>query len=228
MPRIGKLAPRPVETLTRYLTEGVTDAIKDVCESLNKFDPLPFGRIPDFLSDEGLSLMDQLDVSVNDRCSEEVLLAHPVGGPLAQTMGRISLANMDLRHGSTRTNFSLKNETGDSVCLKPHRDLLDGHSVIFNYAVFGNLYYLLDGERHGINSNELVILNGAALWGDITNFLPGQKNNKPYDGWRTLGGVTMVHAVESEGFTSRNRLLAYAEGRETLVTQIPPELPTWF
>ncbi|MDB5163484.1 MAG: hypothetical protein JWS12_101 [Candidatus Saccharibacteria bacterium] len=228
MPRIGEVTPRPVEALNPYLTEGITDAVAEVCESLNKFDPLPFGIIPDFLNERGLSLLEQLDVPMNGKCPEEALLSHPVGGPLAQTMGRISLANMDLRHDSTRTTFSLKNETGENVGLEPHRDLLDGHAILFNYAVSGDLYYVLDGKRHRIKSNELVVLNGAALWGDITNFLPGEENNDPFSGWRTLGGVTMVHAVESKGFTSRNRLLAYAEGPETLVTQILPKLPSWF
>ncbi len=228
MARIGEVAPRPVEALYPYLTEGIPNAIAKVCESLNKFDPLPYGVIPDFLTDEGLALLEKLEVPLNDRCPMDEVLSHPVAGPLAKTMGRISLANMDLRYDSTGTTYSLKNETGEDVHLEAHRDLLDGHAVLYNYAVSGNLYYVLDGERYRMKNNELIVLNGAAVWGDITNFLPGEENNEPEDGWRTLGGVTMVHAVESDGFASRNRLLAYAEGPNTVVTQIPPELPPWF
>lgn len=228
MPRIGEVAPRPVEALHPYLTEGATDAIAEVSESLNKFDPLPYGVIPNFLTDEGLAFLEKLQVPLSSKCPIEEVLSHPVAGPLAKTMGLISLANMDLRHESTGTTYSLKNETGEDVHLEPHRDLLDGHAVLYNYAVLGNLFYVLGGERYRIKNNELVVLNGAAVWGDITNFLPGKENNDPEDGWRNLGGVTMVHAVESDGFASRNRLLAYADGPNTAVTQIPPELPPWF
>jgi hypothetical protein len=228
VPRTGEVAPRPAEALEPYLNEDTAEAIAVVCEFLNRFDPLPFGVIPDFLTAEGLSLLEELEVPVNGKCPEEVLLAHPVGGPLARTMGSISLANMDLRFDPTTTTNSLKNETRENFRLPPHRDLLDGHAVLFNYAVVGELFYVLDGVRRRIRDNELIVLNGAAVWGDITNFLPGQEDSDPLSDWRTNGGVTMVHAVEGEGYTSRNRLLVYANGRETTVTQIPPELPPWF
>ncbi len=227
MPRIGEKPPRVPDELKPYISSHVEETVRSVCESLNKFDPLPFGIIPSFLNSEGLILLEQLEVPRNGKCSEEDLLGHLVGGPLAQMMGRISLANMDLRHDSNGVTHSLKNETREGISIEPHRDLLDGHAVLFNYAVSGDLFYVLDGEKQRMVNNEMVVLNGAAVWGDITNFLPGEEDNDPHSGWRTNGGVTMAHAVESEGFVSRNRLLTYAHGRDTLVTQIPPELPPW-
>jgi hypothetical protein len=221
MPRYGETLVYPDPELEPFLRVGVNSAITDLCIFLNKFEfddqgnfePPPFGTIPDLL---------------NQKCPEEVLMAHPVGGPLARTMGRISLSNMDLRYQSTRTAHSLKNETAQDFLLEPHRDLLDGHAVLFNYAVSGDLAYLLNGERHPLKNNELIVLNGAAEWGDITNLLPGKENSDPFSSWRSLGGVTMVHSVVGKGFTSRNRLLVYADGCKTSVTQIPPELPPWF
>lgn len=228
MARFREEAPQPHEDLVPFLRDGVTEEIAELSEALNKFDPLPFGTIPDFLTEEGLRFIEELEVPENGKCLEEALLAHPVGGPLAMTMGRISLANMDLRHNSIQTNHSLKNETGDNLILEAHRDLLDGHAVLFNYSVIGDLFYVLDGVIYPLNNNELVVLNGAAVWGDITSFLPGEEDSDPRKSWRSLGGVTMAHSVVGKGYTSRNRLLVYANGRETTVTQIPPKLPTWF
>jgi len=228
MRRVGEAAPLPVEALEPHLRPGVIGEIQALTESLNKFDPEPYGIIPEFLTDEGLRILGQLEVPINGKCPEEELLAHPVGGPLAQTMGRISLANMDLRSEPRNITYSLRNETGENTLIEPHRDLLDGHAVLFNYGVSGELFYVLDGKEHRMKSNEMVVLNGAAVWGDVTNFLPGQEDNDPFDGWRTLGGVTIAHEVRGKGPTSRNRLLVYADGQETLFTQIPPQLPPWF
>jgi hypothetical protein len=228
MPRISERAPLPVDTLLPHLRSGITEEIGALTESLNKFDPLPYGIIPDFLTPDGLAALKQLEVPLNGKCPDQLLRAHPVGGPLAATMGRISLANMDLRSKAKETVFSLKNETGEGVFVEPHRDLLDGHATLFNYGVLGELYYVIDGERLRLDDNALVVLNGAAVWGDITNFLPGEEGSLPWMGWRTMGGVTSVHGVESTGPASRNRLLVYAGGRETVTTQIPPDLPPWF
>ena len=228
MPRISEVAPLPIEILEPYLRQGAVEEIAALTESLNKFDSEPYGIIPELLTDEALRILEQLEVPVNDKCPQEELLTHPIAGPLAQTMGRISLANMDLRSEPRSIEYRLRNETGENVRIEPHRDLLDGHAVLFNYRVLGELFYVLDDKEHRMKSNEMVILNGAAVWGDITNFLPGQEDNNPFDGWRTLGGVTVGHTVQGKGFTSRNRLLVYADGRETLFTQVPVQLPPWF
>lgn len=228
MSRVGEYIPTPSEELTPFLQADAPEAIAEASLSLNKFDPLPFAIIPDLLTEEGLSLLEDLEVPTNGKCPEEVLAAHIVGGPLAETMGSISAANRDMRHEPNQTIHSLKNETGVNLVLAPHRDLLDGHAVLFNYGVSGNLAYILDGEPHDLKANELVILNGAAVWGDVTNYLPGHETDDPYTTFRHLGGVTITHSVVGTGLTSRNRLLVYADGRETSVTQIPPELPPWF
>jgi len=228
MPRYGEVLVRPTPQLDDFLRGGVDDAITELCTALNRFDPPPFRTIPELLTEEALEKLNDLPVPENGKCEEEVLLAHPVGGPLALTMGKISLSNMDMRSESSRTAYSLRNETGENLVLDAHRDLLDGHAVLFNYSVAGNWFYVLDGVRYKIRENELIVLNGAAEWGDITDFLPGHDEEDPFNGFRHLGGVTMTHAVIGEGLTSRNRLLVYGDGRETTTTQIPPQLPPWF
>lgn len=228
MTRFGETLVYPVPQLDNCLLTGVDAAITELCIELNRFDPPPFRVIPQLLNDESLELLADLYVPENGKCDEEVVLAHPIAGPLALTMGRISLSNMDMRSESSRTAFSLRNETGVNLVLEPHRDLLDGHAVLFNYGVTGNLFYVLDGIKYELKNNELVVLNGAAEWGDITSYLPGHEGEDPYNSFRHLGGVTMIHSVVGEGFTSRNRLLVYGDGRPTIVTQIPPQLPPWF
>ena len=233
--RYGEQLVYPARGLDQFLSKGSDDAITELCIYLNKFEltdddfvPPRFATIPNLLTKEGMHALENLVVPENEKVPEELLLAHPVAGPLALTMGYISLSNMDLRSKETEMAYSLKNETGNDLVLPEHRDLLDGHAVLYNYKVEGELLYVLDGQERELKNNELVVLHGAADWGDITEYLPGHEGDDPWDSFRHLGGVTMAHSVVGNGYTSRNRLLAYVSGQKTNVTQIPPNLPPWF
>ena len=198
-----------------YLNRDLDHELTAICKGFAAFEPKPFAKVPEVLTPVGLDQLEELEVPVNGKCDPDVLRHHRVAGPLAETMGRISLANN--YYQLKNIVASLRNETGDNLQVLPHRDLLDGHAVLYNYGVEGDLYYIINGEEQPIVSNELVILNGAYDWIDVSDYI----DENPSPDFRQFGGVTALHAVEGRGFGSRDRLLVYADGRRTLTTQIP-------
>ena len=228
MPRIGEKLVYATDDLLPHLSDGAGDTITKLCSLLNQFDPPGYATIPNLLNDDALRELEGICVADNQWYPTAELLEHPIAGPLAQNMLNISESNMDMRCPTMGTKISLKNETGSGMLVKPHRDLLDGHAVLFNFLVSGALFYVLDGVVRPVRQHELVVLNGAAMWGNVTDYLPAKEGTVHPDAWQSLGGVTVAHSVVGIGHTSRNRLLAYCDGRETGLTQIPAQLPPWF
>jgi len=203
-----------------FIGEHVEFEAHNITESFRKFIPPAFGIIKKVLSPEGLALIKGLDVPTNGHYDMDEFRALEAGRSLLTLMIDISMANRYYPFDRRNVGARLKNISGNHVLLQPHRDLLDGHAVIYNYDIRGEIEYVIGGEKHISGDNELIILNGAADWQDITEFV----RENPTPGSHHFGGVTELHSVYGKGITSRNRLLVYAEGQDTLVTQIPERL----
>lgn len=203
-------------THSSYLNRDLETEVLSVCEFFRTCPREPFTTIGDVLTNEGLELLGDIKLPPNEKYETSKLLAHPVGRILVSLMGRISLSNAEYELQPERVAVSLKNESGENLALPPHRDLLDGHAVLFNWNVTGDLHYVIDGYELPVVDNMLVALNGAANWQEVTAAIDG---NPPERIWR-FGGTTAVHSVVGSGLTSRNRLLVYADGQDTTFTQI--------
>ena len=201
----------------KMFSRDLGDEVSKLCDSFRAPYLEAFGTIPDILDPVALGSLHSIQPSPNTKCETEKLLSHPIGRELVRLMGSISLSNPWYQLNSGGVIASLKNETGDNLHIKPHRDLLDGHAVLFNWGVQGDLKYMIDGEYYAFHDNELVVINGAADWLDVSLY-SGREWRK---GRSHFGGVTVAHGVQSMGWTTRNRLLVYADGQETRFTQIP-------
>lgn len=173
-----------------------------------------YAHISDVLTPEALALMDELPVPFNGKCPSELVEQHPVAGPLVRTMGRISLFNRINRPDVSKTQVSLRHEAGQDLALGEHRDFLDGHAVIFNWDVQGDLRYTIGDRRPKIDSNEIIVVSGCA------DFIPTDGLVLPPNEDKEFGFATKPHGVIGKGFTSRKRLLVYADGVDTTVNQI--------
>lgn len=89
--------------------------------------------------------------------------------------------------------------------------------MLFNWGVQGDLRYRIGDSSIGINSNEIVVLNGAAEKISVKGLVKATKADAVDIEW---GFASLPHGVEGHGFTNRNRLLVFADGVETTVTQI--------
>lgn len=208
--QIGEAAQSP------YLSRDLESEVESVCEFFEECPREAFTTIPDVLGGNGLDLIDKIDVPKNGKYKNKKMLAHPVGSVLVSLMGGISLSKSDCDLQPERVVASLRNETGRDVVIPPHRDLLDGHAVLFNWGVKGNLRYFIDGNELKIRDNMIVVLNGSANWQEVTAAV---HKKKPEGVWK-FGGTTALHAVVGRGRTVRNRLLVYADGVDTNFTQI--------
>jgi hypothetical protein len=175
-----------------------------------------FTTIPDVLTQEALDLLNGLEIESNSKYDLTKLLAHPVSRALVSVMGKLSLSNGEYGLDPNRVSASMRNESGEDISVGPHRDLLDGHAVLFNWAVRGDLNYVIDGAKLPVTNNQILVINGATNWQEVTSAV---YSDLPKDFWR-FGGTTAVHAVTGTGYTSRNRLLVYADGEDTAFTQI--------
>ncbi len=173
-----------------------------------------YAHISDVLTPEALALMDKLPVPPNGKCSTDIVEQHPVAGPLARTMGRISLFNRINSPDANKIQVSLRHEARQDMVLDEHRDFLDGHAVIFNWDVQGDLHYTINGRRPKIDSNEIIVISGCADFVAIDGLVLPPNEDKGF------GFATKPHGVVGVGSTSRKRLLVYADGAETVINQI--------
>ncbi len=200
--------------LKPHLAYPINDDMRWMYEYLKAPSIGPYAHISNVLTAEALDSLAELAIPENGKYSTELLMDHPVAAPLIRTMGNISLMN---RYNPLRTDaikVSLKDETGFEMRLPEHRDFLDGNAVLFNFGVVGKLHYVINGTRVKIDSNEIVVINGGFHGTDVSSLTVA--NYAP-----RYGHATPAHAVESHGFTRRKRLLVYADGVPTKVTQIP-------
>lgn len=200
------------DDLIPYLNRPIDDDLRWLYEYMKAPVVGPYAHILDVLSSAALKSLQELPVSVNGKCPTETLLAHAVGGPLVKTMGRISLMNRYNPTDPDNIVASLKDETGTDISLAPHKDFLDGHAVLFNYGVVGKPQYIIDGKVVELSENEIVVLNGSYEQVDVSDLA--------LDPTVQYGNATPTHAVVGEGFTSRKRLLVYADGMPTTNCQI--------
>lgn len=217
MPHLGNASWQIDDaTHSSYLSRDLEYEVASACRLFNEYPNEPFTTIPGVVNQDGLALLNELPIPKNGECPVEALLAHNVGKVLVSIMGRISLSNTECDLQPERVAASLKNEFGKDVELAPHRDLLDGHAVIYNWNVEGDLSHTIDGYEIPIVSNQIVAINGSANWQEVTAAV---YDERPVNVWE-FGGTTAVHSVIGRGITSRNRLLVYADGRETNFTQL--------
>jgi hypothetical protein len=104
---------------------------------------------------------------------------------------------------------------------------LDGHAVLYNYGVEGDIYYAIDGKRTRIENNSLHVLNGSAIDIQLSSCMSleaaqalDDETRNRFTLYKSIAGTTLPHAVQGEGPTSRKRLLVYADGLQAVMPQL--------
>lgn len=212
-PHIRDLA-HPHPGLIPYLQRPIDDDMLWSAEYMKAPSMGGYCHIGGLLTDEGIALLNELPVPEAGKCPEELLATHPVAGPLVETMGRLSLTNRYNELNPPNVKASLRHETGEDIVLGEHQDFLDGHAVVYNWDVNGSLIYIIGGKEITVDSNELIVINGAAELISVEGLLKNNSSRRSY-GW-----ATKPHNVIGSGRTSRKRLLVYADGVETTITQL--------